>query len=89
MEIDFNLSRIPKPELPQPIARTGSTPAAADPVHSELVSSTASLTAHINDMPLVRPEKVAAGKAQVSFTSYPPGELLDRIATLLAVHLKH
>jgi hypothetical protein len=89
MEIDFNTSRIPKPELRQPIARTGSTPAAADPADAELVSSTASLTAQINDIPLVRPEKVAAANAQVTFTSYPPQDLLDRIATLLAVHFKH
>jgi hypothetical protein len=89
MEIDFNPSRIPKTELGQPTARTGSTPAAADSGNTGLMLRTASLAAHINDIPLVRPDKVAAAKAQVSSTSYPPQELLDRIAALLAVHFKH
>jgi hypothetical protein len=42
----------------------------------------------LQDIPLVRPDKVAQAKALGSVTSYPPADLLDRIATLLAVHMK-
>ena len=89
MEIDFNPGQIPKPELSQPIARKGPSPPAADAARAESVSTAAAIRGKVNDIPLVRPEKVAQAKAQVSDTSFPPTELLDRIAVLLAVHFKH
>jgi len=89
MEIDFNPGQIPKPELSQPIARKGATPPASDAARAESVSTAASLRGKLNDVPLVRPDKVEQAKAQVSATSFPPTELLDRIAVLLAVHFKH
>jgi hypothetical protein len=86
MEINLNPNRIPLPELGgSTVARQGSSPAAPDSVS---FSPAASLGTSLQDIPLVRPEKVAQAKALGSVTSYPPADLLDRIATLLAVHMK-
>ena len=85
MEIDFNPGRMSKPELGQPIARQGQSPAATD---AASFPSADSVRATLDSIQLVRPEKVAEAKALVSATSYPPIELLNRIAILLAVHLK-
>jgi hypothetical protein len=85
MEIDFNPSRIPKPESGQPASRTGDSSAAAQPAASPSASS---LESKLNDLPLIRPEKVAAASALVSDENYPPGYIVDRIAALLALHLK-
>jgi hypothetical protein len=89
MEIDFNPGQVPKPELSQPIARKGRTPAASDSASVESVSTTDALRTKLNEISLVRPEKVSQAKTLISDVSYPPTELLDRIAALLAVHLKH
>jgi hypothetical protein len=86
MEIDFNLGRIPKPELRQAIDRPAQSPAASD---AASFPSAASLKSALNDTAVVRPEKVEQAKALATATSYPPTELLNRIAILLAVHLKH
>jgi hypothetical protein len=85
MEIDFNPGRIPKPESAQPIERQAAPPAASD---AASFPTAASLKSALNNISLVRPEKVDQAKALVSATSYPPTDLLDRIAVLLAVHLK-
>ena len=86
MEIDFNPSRIPKAELSQPVARQGASPTAAD---AASFSTTSSLAAKLNDISLARPEKVEQAKTLASSDSYPPVELLIRIAALLAVKLKN
>ena len=44
--------------------------------------------AKVNEVPVVRPEKVDQARELMTATSYPPVELLTRIANLLAVHLK-
>ena len=89
MEIDFNPGQVPKPELSQPIARKGRIKAAADTARVESPPATDALRSKLNEISLVRPEKVSQAKTLISDVSYPPTELLDRIAVLLAVHLKH
>ena len=84
MEIEFNPGRVPKAEPSQPAARPSATPAADDT--SFQVS--AALQDKLKNLPAVRPEKVAQAKALVSDTQYPPGFVLDRIAVLLAIHVK-
>ena len=84
MEIDFNPGRIPKPDVSQPMARTGDSPAASK---TAAAAAPASLQSKLNDLPLVRPEKVARASALVSNTDYPPGYIVDRIAALLALHI--
>jgi hypothetical protein len=87
MEIDFNPNRMSKPEVGQPIVRQAAPPAVSDSASLESFSTTASLSSRINDIQLVRPEKVDQAKALVAATSYPPVELLDRIAALFSIKL--
>ena len=86
MEISFNPSNIPDPAPNQPVARrsaASSAPTAAS------VSSSEALKQSVKDIPLVRPEQVERGRALTADVKYPPTEVLDRIADLLALHLKH
>ena len=85
MEIDFNPGRIPKPDVSQPVTRTDQTSAPAKAADSP---PSASLQSKLNDLPLVRPDKVAQASALVSDANYPPGYIVDRIAALLALHIK-
>ena len=85
MEIDFNPSRIPKPDVPQQVARPSDS---ATVSKDSSASVPASLQSKLNDLPLVRPEKVASASALVSNSDYPPGYIVDRIAALLALHIK-
>jgi hypothetical protein len=85
MEIDFNPSRVPKSDLGQPVARTGTSPAAPE---TASFPSTASLESKLSNISLVRPERVDQAKALVVDGTYPPVELLTRIAALLAVRLR-
>ena len=84
MEIEFNPGRVPKAEPSQPVARPSATPAADET--SFQVS--AALQDKLKNMSTVRPEKVAQAKALVSNLKYPPDDMLDRIAVLLAVNVK-
>jgi len=84
MKIDFNPSRIPKPELDQPVVRQATS--ATTSIGASSPAST-SLQSKLNDIPLVRPEKVENAQALVSSTDYPPGYVVDRIAALLAQHI--
>jgi hypothetical protein len=84
MEIEFNPGRVPKPEPSQPVARPSATPAAEDTSFQVSVA----LQDKLKSISTVRPEKVAQAQALVSDSKYPPGDLLDRIAVLLAIHVK-
>jgi hypothetical protein len=95
MEIDFNPSRIPKPDRTQPAARPTDSPVVPKPSDSSAVTKDpaagappASLQSKLDALPLIRPEKVAAASALVSDKNYPPGYIVDRIAVLLALHIK-
>jgi hypothetical protein len=50
--------------------------------------ASASLEGKLSALPTVRPEKVDLAKSLLANPNYPPTELLDRIAILLAVHNK-
>ena len=85
MEISFNTSRIPDPEANQPVARSNassSTPGDVSP------TDTTVLTNALKEIPLVRPDKVEQARALVASGQYPPTEVLDGIAHLLALNLK-
>jgi hypothetical protein len=84
MEIEFNPGRVPKAEPSQPAAR----PSAAAGADGTSFQVTAALQDRLKNLPSVRPEKVAQAKALVSDAQYPPGYVLDRIATLLAINIK-
>jgi hypothetical protein len=84
MEIEFNPGRVPKAEPSQPVAR----PSAAVPADDASFQISAALREKLKNLPAIRPEKVAQAQALVSDSKYPPGDVLDRIAVLLAIHVK-
>jgi len=84
MEIEFNPGRVPKAEPSQPVARPSATPG-ADQTSFQV---SAALQDKLKSMSTVRPEKVAQAKALLTDAQYPPGYVLDRIAVLLAIHVK-
>jgi len=85
MEIEFNTSRIAKSDSGQQVAKREATPSVSD---SASFTTTASLEGKLNALPTVRPELVERAKSLLANPNYPPAELLDRIAALLAVHNK-
>ena len=83
MNIEFDTSRIPKPASDQPVAKRDAVPAASDAASFPAATS---LEARLGDIPAVRPEKVDSAKSLIASPQYPPVELLDRIAVLLAIN---
>lgn len=86
MEINFNPIGVPQPEASQPIARQDSTVAATN-TDSTSFQATSDLQSQLNKQPAVRPDQVANAQALVSNPNYPPSDVLDRIAVLLATNL--
>ena len=58
------------------------------PPSTEVSQSTASLQSKLRELPLVRPEQTAQAQALVAEEKYPPNDVLDRIAVLLAIRMK-
>ena len=84
MEIEFNPSRVPKVEPSQTAVRASASTSAGET--SFAVS--AALKDKLKNISDVRPEKVAYAKDLVSNLQYPPDDMLDRIAVLLAINVK-
>ncbi len=84
MEIEFNPGRVPKVESSQTAAR----PSATAPADETSFTDSAALQDKLNNISDVRPEKVAYAKGLVSNAGYPPNDILDRIAVLLAINVK-
>ena len=83
MEIEFNTSRIAKREIALPATRGDASAATTD---TTSFTATSSLEGQLLNVPAVRVDKVALAKSLLTNPNYPPTELLDRIAALLAVH---
>jgi hypothetical protein len=83
MEIEFNTSRIPGTEAGSKVAKRDTTSAASDAVS---FSTSDSLKSKLSAISTARPDAVARAKELVSDTKYPPDYVLDRVATLLAIH---
>jgi hypothetical protein len=81
MGIEFNTSRIPKPEYAEPAAHPRAVPSGQQ---AEPLPNATGLEKQLNAIPLVRPEQVNRAKALVANEKYPPDDVLDRIAILLA-----
>lgn len=85
MEIEFNPGRLSESGTNNPVTRrvsTSASDAAALPYER-----TQALEQSLRDAPQVRPEVVERAKSLVNDVKYPPAEVLDRIATLLAIHV--
>jgi hypothetical protein len=82
MEIEFNPGRGPEP-TGQPASRRPATPSAP----GSALENAGALERKLNDIPLVRPDKIEAARAHTSDLKFPPDELLNGIANLLAMHI--
>ena len=89
MEIEFNPSHAPKAELVHSANRQVTTTATTD---STSLSSSGPMTAPIQDklnsIPLVRQNMVDRASALASDSQFPPDFYEERIAVLLALHIK-
>jgi hypothetical protein len=85
MEIKLNTSSVGGTGANRPVAKQRPTAAAGELVP---FPATAALERDLRNTPEVRPEKVAAAKKLVASADYPPAETLDRVADLMAKHLK-
>ena len=86
MEIEFNTSRIAKRETGQTVARPDAAATTTTATDSTSFTSTATLESQMNNVPAVRADKVDMAKTLLTDPKYPPTELLNRIADLLAIH---
>ena len=85
MEIDFNPSRAPKADPSQTVARQdAAAPATTDGTSFQ---GTSALQDKLNNLQTVRPEQVARAKSLLSNSQYPPDDIMDRIAILIASHI--
>jgi hypothetical protein len=85
MEIDFNPSQLPAPRASGPTARAQASPATALPAPQ--LQGMAELQNKLNQLALTRPDKMAAAQSVIEGVQYPPEELLNGIAHLLAIKL--
>jgi hypothetical protein len=84
MEIDFNSSRVSKAQTSQPVVR----PEVASATDAASFQVTSALESQLKNLPAVRPEKIAQAQALLSDSQYPPDYVLERIAVLIASHVK-
>jgi hypothetical protein len=85
MEINLNPGRATDPVAGQAIQR----PPAAKPADTETFARSQALESIRNETSAVRPDQVARARALVANVKYPPDELLNGIAHLLAVNFKN
>ena len=81
MKIEFNPSRVTGSAASQPVAK-GAAPLSQQ--DSASLGATDALKSAINNIPLVRPEKVDSARAAGSDTQFPPDAMLKAIASLIA-----
>jgi hypothetical protein len=84
MEIDFNPSQ---PAGPTPVGQVKARPQAVAAGDSSQTQGVAELQRKLNDLALTRPDKMAAARQALADVKYPPDELLNGIAHLLAINL--
>jgi hypothetical protein len=85
MEIEFSPSQLPAPRASSPVNGAPARGPAASQAPS--LQGLAELQSKLNQLALARPDKMSGVQPQVSNLQYPPDELLNGIAHLLAMHL--
>ena len=81
MEINFNPNRIANTPATPPAAASRAPATSGDSVS---LDKTSALKTAINDISLVRPEKVDAARSLVADSGFPPDHMLKAIASLIA-----
>ena len=84
MEIEFNPSRAASPLANQPMAKGRSAP----PPETMSLGNAEALKAAVNKIPLSRSEQVDRARALVSDAAYPPADVLNAIASVLAKNIQ-
>lgn len=85
MDIKFNPSRVSSTGPSQPASKQDSTVTATDGASFQ---GTEALEEKLKNLQAIRPEKVQQAKLLASRPDYPPDDVLDRIAVLLAINSK-
>lgn len=85
MDIEFNPSRAIQNGANQPVSRREVTRA---PEEKASFDNASALERDLKSIPLVRPEMVQRARALYNDVKYPPDEMLDRISSLLAMHIQ-
>ena len=81
MEIEFNPNRLANTPVTPPAAASHASVSSGDSVSMDKISA---LKTAINNISLVRPEKVDAARALVADSEFPPDHMLKAIASLIA-----
>ena len=84
MDVDFNTSQFPRVKASAPVIRPGVSNTVGEASPSQNLDD---LKQKLGQLPLERADEVAQATALAHSTSYPPDEILNRIAVLLAIHL--
>ena len=84
MEVEFNTERVSQTSLTPPVSRTVAAASASD---TASFPTTDSLLAKLKDIPMIRESKIAQAQALLSNGEYPPEDILDRIAVLIAANV--
>jgi hypothetical protein len=88
MEISLN-SELPAVGRSTGAASTGKRNSVQNPDTVSSFEQTHALNRSLDDLPMVRAEAVERGKSLVASEHYPPQEIQQRIARLLAVNLEN
>ena len=86
MEIEFSPSQLPLSQRSEPALRAGTVSGALTGAAS--LPGVEDWQSRLNALPLSRPGTVAEVQARASLLGYPPPELVDRIAALLAIKMQ-
>ena len=84
MEIKLNLNLSPVPPTPEGAGKARSLPAT---VSDTEFGRSAALDQALKQTPDVRAEAVARARELVGTQAYPPIEMINKIANLLALHI--
>lgn len=88
MEIEFNPSqRSRMAAQPEPVTRRSNTPAPA--AEAQPTAPAKDLQSQLKTGSVVRQDKVQEIQLQMLSQQYPPDAMVDRIASLLAVHFSN
>jgi hypothetical protein len=85
MEIEFNPSQLPASRASNPVKGVPAGPASVSQTPS--LQGAAELQSKLYELALTRPDKMNAVQPAIADVQYPPDELLNGIAHLLAIHL--
>jgi hypothetical protein len=84
MKVESSSGQVILPASPGAVARPATSAGSAN---AASLVNTAALNDKLNALPLSRPDKVTGAIALVAREQYPPDDVIDRIANLLAISL--